>query len=71
MATEGITPFIGPLYAALDTFNRELTGFIPSVSRNTVETRVKVGQEVRSPVVTSDKPRDTYEGNPRWRWKCN
>ena len=63
MATEGITPFIGPLYAALDTFNRELTGFIPSVSRNTVETRVKVGQEVRSPVVTSDKPRDTYEGN--------
>ena len=63
MATDGITPFIGPLYAALDTFNRELTGFIPSVSRNTVETRVKIGQEVRSPVVTSDKPRDTYEGN--------
>jgi len=63
MATEGITPFIGPLYAALDTFNREITGFIPSVTRNTVETRVKVGQEVRSAVVSSDKPRDTYEGN--------
>jgi len=45
-----ITNLVPDLYSSLDVVSRELTGMIPSVSRDSGAERAAVGENVRSPV---------------------
>lgn len=49
----GISEFFGKLYKGLDTFNRELIGFIPAVSLDADVARAAKGQKVHSPIATA------------------
>lgn len=59
----GITDFIGPLYKGLDTFNREMIGFIPSVNLDADVARAALNQEVDSPVATAGDPVELTEAS--------
>lgn len=50
------------LYEALDVVSRELTGFIPAVSRNSNVARAALGQEVRVPITTEAAAADNTPG---------
>lgn len=50
------------LYAAIDVVSRELTGFIPSVSRNSNAERAAKNETVRVPVTTSETAKDISPG---------
>jgi hypothetical protein len=54
-----LTNLIPDAYAALDVVSRELTGFIPAVSRNSTADRVAANQSLRSIVA----PANTAGGN--------
>lgn len=54
-----LTNLIPDVYAALDVVSRELTGFIPSVTRDPAADRVAVGQSLRTPIT----PANTAVGN--------
>lgn len=48
-----LTSLIPDLYEALDVISREMTGFIPAVSRNTGVERAAVNENVRVPITPS------------------
>jgi len=48
-----LTSLIPDLYEALDVVSREMTGFIPAVSRNTGVERAAVNESVRVPITPS------------------
>ena len=50
------------LYAALDIVSREMTGFIPAVTRDTGIERAAVGDDVKIPVTTVAEAQDTVPG---------
>ncbi|MEQ1309739.1 P22 phage major capsid protein family protein [Acinetobacter bereziniae] len=50
------------LYAALDIVSREITGFIPAVTRDTGIERAAVGDDVKIPVTTVAEAQDTKPG---------
>lgn len=50
------------LYAALDIVSREMTGFIPAVTRDTGIERAAVGDDVKIPVTTVAEAQDTKPG---------
>lgn len=50
------------LYAALDIVSREITGFIPAVTRDTGIERAAVGDDVKIPVTTVAEAQDTVPG---------
>lgn len=50
------------LYEALDVVSRELTGFIPAVSRDSNVARAALGQEVRVPITTQAAAADNTPG---------
>lgn len=45
-----LTPFIPDMYQAIDQVSRELTGFIPSVSRNVAAERAALNESIYVPV---------------------
>lgn len=49
-----LTSLIPDAYAALDVVSRELTGFIPSVARDSVADRVALNQTLRSPLAAAN-----------------
>lgn len=53
-----LNDLIPDLYEALDVVSRELTGFIPAVSRNSNIERAALGQEVRVPVTAEETAAD-------------
>lgn len=50
------------LYAAMDIVSRELTGFIPAVTRDSTIERAAVGDDVKIPVTTVAEAQDTKPG---------
>ncbi|MFT4020068.1 MAG: P22 phage major capsid protein family protein [Acinetobacter sp.] len=50
------------LYEALDVISRELTGFIPAVTRDSGIARAALGDAVKIPVTTAVKSEDTKAG---------
>lgn len=50
------------LYAAMDIVSRELTGFIPAVTRDSTIERAAVGDDVKIPVTTVAEAQDTRPG---------
>ena len=61
----GIADFIAPLYKGLETFNREMIGFIPSVSLDADVARCSLQEEVTSPVASAGSIVDLTEAS----WK--
>lgn len=59
----GIADFYGPLYKGLDTFNREMIGFIPSVTLDADVARASKFDEVLSPVATASEVVDLEEAS--------
>lgn len=56
---DGLLP---TLYAAMDIVSREITGFIPAVTRDTGIARAAVGDDVKIPVTTVAEAQDTKPG---------
>ena len=54
---------IPDLYAAIDRVRRELTGFIPAVSRDSRAERAGKGDSVRVPVTTGETAKDITPSN--------
>ena len=61
MEDAGIEEFIAPLYKGLDTFNREMVGFIPSVTIDAQAARVAKGDVIKSPIATAGSIQDLEE----------
>lgn len=59
----GIADFYAPLYKGLDTFNREMIGFIPSVTLDADVARASKFDEVLSPVATASEVVDLEEAS--------
>lgn len=57
-----LTDLIPDMYEALDVINRELTGFIPAVSRNSSVARAAKNQTVRVPVTGAETAADNTPG---------
>lgn len=57
-----LTNLVPDLYEALDVISRELTGFIPAVSRDSNVARAAQGQEVRVPITTAASSADNTPG---------
>lgn len=57
-----LTNLIPDLYAGIDTVSRELTGFIPAVSRQSTAERAAVGQQVTVPVTQEESATDINPG---------
>lgn len=57
-----LTGLIPTLYESLDRICREMTGFIPAVTRNMDATRAAVGEPVRIPVVPTTTASDITPG---------
>lgn len=57
-----LTNLIPDLYEALDQVSRELTGYIPAVTRDSGIARAAVGENVRIPVTTEVQSADTVPG---------
>lgn len=57
-----LTGLLPDIYEALDQVSRELTGYIPAVSRDSGIERAAVGQNVRVPVTTEVQAQDTIPG---------
>lgn len=57
-----LTDLIPDIYEALDQVSRELTGYIPAVSRDSSIERAALGQAVRVPVTTEVTAQDTTPG---------
>lgn len=58
-----LTNLLPDLYAATDVISRELTGFIPAVSRDSRAERAAENQTVRVPVTTSESAKDISPSN--------
>lgn len=50
------------LYEALDVISREMTGFIPAVSRDSSVARAAIGQDVLVPITTEAAAADNTPG---------
>ncbi|MBP8005318.1 MAG: P22 coat - protein 5 family protein [Acinetobacter sp.] len=61
MANE-LTGLMPALYEALDVVSRELTGFIPAVTRDSGIARAAVGDDVKVPVTTVEEAQDSTPG---------
>lgn len=57
-----LTNLVPDLYEALDVVSRELTGFIPAVSRDSDVSRAALGQEVRVPITAETSAADNTPG---------
>ena len=57
-----LTGLLPDMYEALDVISREMTGFIPAVSRNSNVERAAIGQNVLVPVTTSAASADNTPG---------
>jgi hypothetical protein len=57
-----LTGLLPDIYEALDQVSRELTGYIPAVSRDSGIARAAIGQNVRVPVTTEVAAQDTVPG---------
>lgn len=58
-----LTDLVPDLYAAIDRVSRELTGFIPAVSRDSRAERAAKGDTVRVPVTTSESSKSITPSN--------
>lgn len=58
-----LNDMIPVLYESLDRVSRELTGFIPAVSRDSTADRAAKGQNVRSPIAPAIETEDITPGN--------
>jgi hypothetical protein len=57
-----LTDLIPDLYEALDVVSRELTGFIPAVSRSSSIERAALNEDVIVPVTTAASSADNTPG---------
>lgn len=57
-----LTGLLPDMYEALDVISREMTGFIPAVSRNSNVERAAIGQNVLVPVTNSAESADNTPG---------